>query len=665
MVNHDEAPAAPTAETDPRSLHRAALAVVLAIVAVMVLRTAWVADDAFITLRTVRNFAEGYGPVWNVGERVQSYTHPAWMFLMTGVYLVVRAPTAAAVVPGVVCTLSAVFLMLRRARPGTGVWVVAAVYLGSRSMVDFGTSGLENPLSHLLLVMFAGIHIDGCRAGWHEDRRRLAALWIAASFMALTRLDLLAVAFPALCVANYEAWKSGTRPLQLLVPAAVGLSPLVAWEIFSLVYYGLLVPNTAVAKLGMVHPPGETWRKGFLYLYSTVVRDPVTAVVLVAGLGYGLSKRDREITPLAVGGLLYLVYTVKVGGDFMLGRFLTVPATAALLALVWRSPGPKIEMAMAAALVLLGLGAERPVLGPYAGRPKPPAGDWVDERGVADEAGFWFNAGGLADGGLESVYPDGANRRGALKLRTESPLDEPFRIATAGYKGYLVEPERYAIDEHGLSDAFLAQLPNVHTLHWRAGHGVRHLPKGYEASVASGDNEFENEALGEQYLALRRVIRGPLFGEGRWATIWRMNTGTYRRELVGTADLEFPRAKKVELDKLPEPTEWEPGEKVHDNMIKVPRQGARIDLGRPYDSCSARVTTDAGHSYVLAFVRDGRVIHRALLPAEIRRARYPQVHEVRIPRFVRDGDGFDRLHVAPIHRGKPWRVGHVELIECD
>ena len=44
--------------------------------------TAWVTEDTFITFRAVDNFLAGYGPVWNVGERVQVYTHPLWYFLL-------------------------------------------------------------------------------------------------------------------------------------------------------------------------------------------------------------------------------------------------------------------------------------------------------------------------------------------------------------------------------------------------------------------------------------------------------------------------------------------------------------------------------------------------------------------------------------------------------
>src|SRR5258708_38848078 len=56
----------------------------------LIVKDAWLSDDSYITFRTVDNFVNGYGPVWNVGERVQSYTHPLWMLLLSACYLCVR-----------------------------------------------------------------------------------------------------------------------------------------------------------------------------------------------------------------------------------------------------------------------------------------------------------------------------------------------------------------------------------------------------------------------------------------------------------------------------------------------------------------------------------------------------------------------------------------------
>ncbi len=43
-----------------------------------------IADDAYITYRYSRNLAEGHGPVWNLGERVEGYTCFLHMVLCSG-----------------------------------------------------------------------------------------------------------------------------------------------------------------------------------------------------------------------------------------------------------------------------------------------------------------------------------------------------------------------------------------------------------------------------------------------------------------------------------------------------------------------------------------------------------------------------------------------------
>lgn len=55
----------------------------LGLYAWLLIRTAWVSDDGFITLRSVQNYIHGYGMVYNVGERVQTFTHPMWFLLQS------------------------------------------------------------------------------------------------------------------------------------------------------------------------------------------------------------------------------------------------------------------------------------------------------------------------------------------------------------------------------------------------------------------------------------------------------------------------------------------------------------------------------------------------------------------------------------------------------
>src|SRR5947209_16830228 len=62
------------------------LAISLSFFLFIIVKDAWLSDDAYITFRVVDNFVHGYGLTWNIDERVQTYTNPLWMFLLSLVY---------------------------------------------------------------------------------------------------------------------------------------------------------------------------------------------------------------------------------------------------------------------------------------------------------------------------------------------------------------------------------------------------------------------------------------------------------------------------------------------------------------------------------------------------------------------------------------------------
>src|ERR1700730_4905150 len=43
----------------------------------------WTAEDAFIDFRVVSNLLGGHGPVFNPGQRVEAYTSPLWILVLT------------------------------------------------------------------------------------------------------------------------------------------------------------------------------------------------------------------------------------------------------------------------------------------------------------------------------------------------------------------------------------------------------------------------------------------------------------------------------------------------------------------------------------------------------------------------------------------------------
>ena len=116
------------------------------------LRLAWVGDDSYITLRCVENVAAGHGPVWNVAERVQVFTHPLWLWLLvlaraftSEMYLVLMALSV-----GLTTITALVLAAAAGLRAGILVLLLLAM---SRSFTVYAVSGLECPLAFLLLAL--------------------------------------------------------------------------------------------------------------------------------------------------------------------------------------------------------------------------------------------------------------------------------------------------------------------------------------------------------------------------------------------------------------------------------------------------------------------------------------------------------------------------------
>ncbi len=492
------------------------------VVMAVVVKSAWLSDDSFITMRSVDNLLHGRGLTWNPGERVQVFTHPLWMGVLAAWNLLLRDGYWAAMAASL-ATAAAAFVLLLRALPARGAVIVAAgaALALSRASVDFATSGLENPLACLLIVLMLGVDLREAAPG-EEEGRRLSTLALLTALLALTRLDLVLVALPVLAA---RLVAGGWRHWRGLLPAC---ALFLAWEIFAVIYFGFPLPNTAYAKLGTGIPAADLMQRGLWYFEATLRRDPLTLVVLVAGLAATLWRGDMRRRLWVAGLAAYLAYVVRIGGDFMMGRFLVVPfvAAVALAAPLLPSPGRRAWLAPVA--LAAGLLAPRnPVLAPVM----PPYENWF--RGVADERGYYYEGTGLLarfrPGFREHEYIDGGRRARALM---ETKGDAFEAVECIGFFGYYAGPRLHLIDVLALGDPFLARLPvttPTDARSWRIGHFARTLPDGYRETIAGGRNVIRDPALAHLYDDVRLVTAGPLFSRARWAAIGRLNFGERAR----------------------------------------------------------------------------------------------------------------------------------------
>jgi arabinofuranosyltransferase len=179
--------------------------------------------------------------------------------------------------------------------------------------------------------------------GRPDSRVFIGALAFVAGFSVLVRPELALMGGLALIMMLIAA-RSWRR--RVLVVVASGFLP-VAYEIFRMGYYGLLVPGTALAK----DAAGDKWSQGMIYLSNfnapyavwipVVLLLPLGALLMAArrrpsflrpvlAPDYGRLARAVQSPPavvafVLVSGLLQGFYWIRQGGDFMHARVLLAP----------------------------------------------------------------------------------------------------------------------------------------------------------------------------------------------------------------------------------------------------------------------------------------------------------------------------------------------------
>lgn len=289
------------------------------------LLTAWVAEDAFITFRVVDNVLNGYGPVWNIGERVQVYTHPLWFFLVLPGNMLWHNPYYVVLILSYICLAVWLALMVKLMRQAENKYVVAILLtlILSRGFVDYLSSGLENPLLNVLIAIYVLLFIST-----QVLPKKLFGMSLLISLAYLTRPDAIFLLAPPLLYVMYRYIKEYNLFLR---PFWVGLIPFIGWEIFSIIYYGSFIPNTALAKVNIGYPVIDKVNQSYRYFVFNFIHDPVTSLLILSSIILAVLTKKKVCLLLSSGMVLHLCYITYVGADYMLGRFLTPLVSVAVI----------------------------------------------------------------------------------------------------------------------------------------------------------------------------------------------------------------------------------------------------------------------------------------------------------------------------------------------
>ena len=498
--------------------------------ALIVIWVAWVSDDAFITFRSIENFVHGYGLVYNFGERVQTFTHPLWMLLQSSVHALtswLQPPFRLNqlffwnILLSLALSLSTVALYAFKVARSSKIAVLGLLVLSlSKAFVDYSTSGLENPLSHFLAVCFFGYFLLGNR----DDRRYAIGLSFLAALATLNRMDTILLYLPAL---GWVVWQSQNRQKTILLMLS-GSVPLVFWELFSIFYYGTPFPNTASAKLDNGIQTMTLLEQGMHYFLNSLRLDTITLTVIAVAVAAAAFSKNLHRNAIALGIALYLAYALYIGGDFMSGRYFSLPLLVAVILLsTFEIESTRLFWVSLATVLFIGLLPFVTMIErrPTYGQNRENNLVFLDSRKIADERLVYRDRTGLRVA-IKGDSPKVVYSQDVWKYSPGYPR-EVHLVGAMGLNGYRDGPKVHVIDVNGLADPLIARMPLKDTQNFRIGHFHHIIPEGYEETLASGMNLIRDENIALYYDKLSYVIKGPLWEWGRLLEIWNLNRGSY------------------------------------------------------------------------------------------------------------------------------------------
>ncbi|WP_285505071.1 hypothetical protein [Actinokineospora sp. NBRC 105648] len=336
----------------------------------------WIMDDAAITFGYARSVADGLGPVLQPGaEPVEGYSNPVWLLLLAlgsvlglfdhgtilGVpdYVLFPKALALACCAGVL-TLFYFTAKAITARPRTATLLAGGALAATPSFVIWCFSGLENSVYALFVTAIAAVLVRAIASDRLLRPGTAALAGVLAAGAALSRPDgaIYAGAFSlvALVLLRRERLRATLVAAAVSVAAfAVPFGGYVAWR-WSV--FGLLVPNTAVAKSQPLPEIEDLGTAGNLVVYAGWPIVLLVVGCLAAVLTRPVPERARFtglLVPLALAVVAFCVLLPDWMGEYRFATPVWVLGAltgATTVTAVWDTVRPRSKVLLAGGLVI-------------------------------------------------------------------------------------------------------------------------------------------------------------------------------------------------------------------------------------------------------------------------------------------------------------------------
>lgn len=338
----------------------------------------FIQDDSFITYRYVKNFTDGNGLVFNIGERVEGYTCFLWVILLAGVKSLGFNFISASQVLGIISsllTLLFTYLISSKIFPKTKgaaynlvfTLSASAMLAANGSFAYWAVSGMETGLFACLITL--GIYLYLTEIKENSDGFPISSLVFL--FAALTRpegnLIFAVTVLHKIIITLRKPREKNVSPMQVLLSKnnliwiGLYLGPALVYMIWRYSYYGFLLPNTFYAKTGSSL---EYFATGFDYTWTFLKSYGFYGLFVLIAF-YTLTSKEKfySYLYLVMIFVIFTIYVIFVGGDVLRPNRFFVPLMPVFFILVQEGLAmlvglfdKKREMAMGAIMGLLIIG---------------------------------------------------------------------------------------------------------------------------------------------------------------------------------------------------------------------------------------------------------------------------------------------------------------------
>ena len=318
------------------------LAIIIALFISNMLDVRFIQDDAYTSLRYVKNFLEGKGLVFNEGERVEGYTNFLWIMILSGIgflnhnlNLVLDLDMTAQYMSIIssIGVLILTYILSKLINRRSESKSTSAKFINelknllpvlllafSTPMINWGVSAMETNLFVSLILLSIIFYING-----GKDKPNLAFVTVSVLNSLLRPEGLI---FFILIISHkilfniLERRERGKKNSISIIfdkitrkEILLFIVPLIIYFAFRLVYYGYPLPNTFYAKTEFTF---QFLQRGINYFYDFARSYLLYGFVLI--LPVVLSKNKitfREFTLLFWITILWIVIVILIGGDVL------------------------------------------------------------------------------------------------------------------------------------------------------------------------------------------------------------------------------------------------------------------------------------------------------------------------------------------------------------